>query len=107
ARLLWEIHAELDKRLQGRSTHQVLGNLPVVGGYLGERSPLGEVAEAGSRWLRRRWHWSAPFTAAAWDRPAPAFWDLLRLRGGWRDTVSNRVRRFLGAWNKLLAGEQP
>lgn len=57
ARALWEIHSALDGRPQGRFYHEALGSVPivgVVGGYLGERAALRQVARHGARWIRRR-----------------------------------------------------
>jgi hypothetical protein len=57
ARALWEIHAELDKRPQGRFYHEWIGSVPVVGvvgGYLGERSALRTVARRGAKWIKRQ-----------------------------------------------------
>ncbi|SFT73998.1 hypothetical protein SAMN04487904_10725 [Actinopolyspora lacussalsi subsp. righensis] len=57
ARALWEVHAALDARPQGRLHHEVLGSLPVVGvvgGYLGERAALRGIARKASKWINKR-----------------------------------------------------
>ncbi|SFD58435.1 hypothetical protein SAMN04487819_101128 [Actinopolyspora alba] len=56
ARALWEVHAALDARPQGRLHHEVLGSLPVVGvvgGYLGERAALRSIARKASKWINK------------------------------------------------------
>ncbi|SDJ70173.1 hypothetical protein SAMN04487820_101367 [Actinopolyspora mzabensis] len=56
ARALWEVHAALDARPQGRLHHELLGSLPVVGvvgGYLGERAALRGISRKASKWINK------------------------------------------------------